>query len=44
MIGLVQGGLDLEPLITHHLSIDNFGQGFHAMKAGQTRKVIQDWC
>jgi threonine 3-dehydrogenase len=43
MIGLVQGGLDLAPLITHRLRIDDFAEGFRAMKAGEAGKVVLDW-
>lgn len=43
MIGLVQGGLDLTPLITHRLPVDRFAEGFEAMRAGQACKVVLDW-
>lgn len=43
MIGLVQGGLDLQPLITHRIGIDDFAEGFAAMKAGTACKVVMDW-
>ncbi len=43
MIGLVQGGLDLTPLITHRLDIDDFAQGFAEMRAGRAGKVVLDW-
>lgn len=44
MAGLIQSGLDLKPVITHHLSIDEFQKGFDIMRSGQSGKVILDWC
>ena len=43
MIALVQGGLDLAPLITHRISIDDFEKGFAAMRDGSACKVVMDW-
>jgi len=43
MIALVQGGLDLEPIITHRINIDEFEQGFAAMRDGTACKVVMDW-
>jgi len=43
MIALVQGGLDLAPLITHRLKIDDFAEGFSAMRAGDAGKVVLVW-
>lgn len=43
MIAFVQGGLDLSPLITHRLGIDQFETGFAAMKKGEAGKVVLDW-
>jgi threonine 3-dehydrogenase len=43
MIGLVQAGLDLAPLITHRLPIDDFETGFAAMRSGESGKVVLDW-
>ena len=43
MIGLVQAGLDLTPLITHRLPIDQFESGFAAMRSGEAGKVVLDW-
>ncbi|MHA3979594.1 L-threonine 3-dehydrogenase [Halovulum sp. GXIMD14794] len=43
MIALVQGGLDLAPLITHRLPIDRFREGFDAMRNGTAGKVVMDW-
>ena len=43
MSSLIQSGLDLSPIITHHYHIDNFQQGFDMMCSGQSGKVILDW-
>jgi threonine 3-dehydrogenase len=43
MASLIQSGLDLSPVITHHYSVDEFQQGFDAMRSGQSGKVILDW-
>lgn len=43
MIGLVQSGLDLSPLITHRLPVDAFEAGFAAMRSGAACKVVLDW-
>lgn len=40
---LIQSGLDLSPIITHHYGIRDFQQGFDAMLSGQSGKVILDW-
>jgi len=43
MASLIQSGLDLSPIITHHYAIDDFQQGFDTMRSGQSGKVILDW-
>jgi threonine 3-dehydrogenase len=43
MASLIQSGLDLSPVITHYYSVDEFQQGFDAMRSGQSGKVILDW-
>ena len=43
MAALIQSGLDLSPIITHRFSIDEFQQGFDAMRSGQSGKVILSW-
>ncbi len=43
MTTLVQGRLDLSPLITHRLPIDDFQAGFDAMCSGSSGKVVLDW-
>ncbi|MGO1248101.1 MAG: zinc-binding dehydrogenase, partial [Oceanisphaera sp.] len=43
MASLIQSGLDLSPMITHHFKVDDFQQGFDTMRSGQSGKVILDW-
>ena len=43
MASLIQSGLDISPIITHHFSIDDFQQGFDVMRSGQSGKVILNW-
>jgi threonine 3-dehydrogenase len=43
MIAFVQGGLDLSPIITHRLPIDDFQAGFDAMRSGSSGKVVLSW-
>ena len=43
MAALIQTGLDLSPIITHRFGIDDFQQGFDAMRSGQSGKVILSW-
>lgn len=43
MTSLIQSGLDLTPIITHHYAIDDFQQGFDVMCSGASGKVILDW-
>lgn len=43
MIAFVQGGLDLSPIITHRIGIDDFAEGFAAMRSGNSGKVVMDW-
>ena len=43
MIALLEGGLDISPILTHSFAIDDFQQGFDIMRSGQSGKVILDW-
>ena len=40
---MVQGGLDLHPVITHRLHYTEFEKGFEAMHSGKAGKVVLDW-
>ena len=39
----IETGLDLSPIITHRLPIDDFQKGFDVMESGQAGKVVLDW-
>ncbi|MDB4637274.1 L-threonine 3-dehydrogenase [Planctomycetaceae bacterium] len=43
MTVMIQGGLDISPVITHRYHYTDFQQGFDAMLSGQSGKVILDW-
>ncbi len=43
MTSMLQTGLDISPVITHRLDVDDFQQGFDAMRSGQSGKVILKW-
>jgi len=40
---MVQGGLDLTPVITHRYHYTDFQKGFDAMMSGNSGKVVLDW-
>ena len=43
MATMLQSGLDLGPILTHHFPVDEFQAGFDIMRSGQSGKVILDW-
>jgi len=43
MVALIQSGLDITPIITHHFPVDDFEKGFATMLSGQSGKVILEW-
>lgn len=43
MVALLQSGLDISPVVTHHFPAAEFQKGFEAMQSGQCGKVILDW-
>ncbi|MGB5334596.1 MAG: L-threonine 3-dehydrogenase [Woeseiaceae bacterium] len=43
MSSMLQSGLDMQPIITHHFDIDEFQPAFELMESGQTGKVILNW-
>ena len=43
MIAMVQGGLDLTPIITHRLPVGDFLEGFETMASGHSGKVVLSW-
>lgn len=40
---MIQGGLDLTPIISHRLPADKFEGGFAAMLSGEASKVVLNW-
>lgn len=44
MIALIQSGLDLKPMLTHHFAIDHYADAFSVMGGGQSGKVVMHWC
>ncbi len=43
MTVMIQSGLDITPVITHHFHYTEFEKGFEAMRSGQSGKVILNW-
>jgi threonine 3-dehydrogenase len=43
MISMLQSGLNIAPVITHHFPIDQYQEAFEMMASGQSGKVILDW-
>ena len=43
MTVMLQGGLDISPVITHRFAAAEFEKGFEVMNSGQSGKVILDW-
>ncbi|SDP59200.1 L-threonine 3-dehydrogenase [Desulforhopalus singaporensis] len=43
MTSMIQTGLDITPLITHHFHYTDFQEGFAAMRSGESGKVVLTW-
>jgi len=43
MSSMLQSGLNIEPIITHHFPINDYLPAFELMESGQTGKVILNW-
>jgi threonine 3-dehydrogenase len=43
MSSMLQSGLNIEPVITHHFPIADYLPAFELMESGQTGKVILNW-
>lgn len=43
MTHLLESGLDLSPIITHHFPVDSFEKGFETMLSGNSGKIILNW-
>jgi threonine 3-dehydrogenase len=43
MASMLQSGLDIEPIITHHFGFEDYQPAFELMASGQSGKVILHW-
>lgn len=43
MIAMLQSGLDISPVMTHHFPVDDYQEAFEIMASGQSGKIILDW-
>ena len=43
MTHMLQGGLDISPIITHRFHYSDFEQAFELMKSGRSGKIILNW-
>ena len=43
MTVMLQSGLDISPVITHHFHYTEFGEAFEVMRSGNSGKVVLDW-
>jgi threonine 3-dehydrogenase len=43
MIAMLQSGLNIKPVMTHHFPVDQYQDAFQIMASGQSGKVILDW-
>jgi threonine 3-dehydrogenase len=40
---MLESGLDIKPVITHHFSWREFQKGFEVMMTGNSGRVVLDW-
>lgn len=43
MTAMIQSGLDISKVITHHFNYKDYEKGFEAMNSGKSGKVILEW-
>lgn len=43
MISMIQSGLNIKPIMTHHFPVAEYKEAFEIMASGQSGKVILDW-
>ena len=43
MTVMLQSGLDISPVITHHYNYMDFQKGFEIMASGNSGKVVLEW-
>jgi threonine 3-dehydrogenase len=43
MTSMLQSGLDIGDIVTHHFPVEDYEKGFAIMNSGQSGKVILNW-
>jgi threonine 3-dehydrogenase len=43
MVAMLQGGLDVSPVVTHRFPVADYGAAFDVMRGGRSGKVVLDW-
>jgi threonine 3-dehydrogenase len=43
MIAMLENGLDIRPVITHRMRVEDFREGFETMRSGHSGKIVLDW-
>ena len=43
MIAMLESGLDLSPVLTHHFTVNDYAEAFEIMRSGNSGKIILDW-
>jgi threonine 3-dehydrogenase len=43
MLAMLETGLDVSKVITHHFAAEDFADAFAAVRSGEAGKVILDW-
>lgn len=43
MTSMVESGLDVTPVITHHFAIEDYVEAFETMSSGDSGKIILEW-
>jgi threonine 3-dehydrogenase len=43
MTAMVQSGLDVTPVITHHFPVADYEEAFAIMRSGHSGKIILEW-
>ncbi len=43
MLAMLQTGLDVSPVITHHFAVEDYVEAFATVRSGEAGKVILDW-
>ena len=43
MTAMIQTGLDVTPVITHHFPVADYEEAFEIMRSGRSGKIILEW-